>query len=200
MRFKLLRGIHEQAKYPQFREMNLGGMSLEDLKSAAEEVDIKLPKNVTRDEVIRTLRTSERFHARDPKRNIVVSDMDLEARHGSEKFQNLDRLMEGGGPGEDALRRRIAELEAENRKLRKAESVQHPAPGIKEGTAETPAETPGPTNDRGEGEEEAEDEYEFNKMTVAQLKDFAKEFEIDLEGATTKKEIVQVLRSEMGTR
>jgi len=49
------------------------------------------------------------------ERNIIDTEVNLEAKFGSEKFQNLDA---GVSPGDDALRRRIAELEVENKTLK----------------------------------------------------------------------------------
>lgn len=58
-----------------------------------------------------------KYTAKDPTANIVESSQDLEMLFGSEKFQSLERII-GGSEDTSALQRRIAELEAENAKLK----------------------------------------------------------------------------------
>jgi len=60
------------------------------------------------------------YSSREGDKNIIDSPVDLEAKFGHEKFQNLDRIG-AVGDNESALQRRIRELEDENAKLRDEE-------------------------------------------------------------------------------
>lgn len=107
---------------------------------------------------------SETFKASERGKNIVESDIDLEKLHGSEKFQSLDRL--GAGEDSDALQARIAELEAENARLR--------------------------NEYEGNGEVES-DEVVLSSMTVDELYDFGKEQGIELPKGMKKQQLVDTI-------
>lgn len=93
-RFRLMRGRHQQA-------------------------DVLLDENgepvLNEDGTVR--KVSVTYDSRDPNRNIVESDIDLEKLFGSEKFQNLDRI---SAVNDDlrALKDKLERLERENKRLR----------------------------------------------------------------------------------
>lgn len=93
-RFRLMRGRHQQA-------------------------DVLLDENgepvLNEDGTVR--KVSVTYDSRDPNRNIVESDIDLEKLFGSEKFQNLDRIS-AGNDDLRALKDKLERLERENKRLR----------------------------------------------------------------------------------
>ena len=111
--------------------------------------------------------TKHVFKAKEPDNNIITSDTDLEAQFGSDKYQNIDRLG-GSGPGADALKKRIKELEAELALAQGKPSVVNPM---------------------------AKEDLE--EMTVPELRKFAEDMEIDLGTATRKEEIVNTIKAAM---
>ncbi len=65
------------------------------------------------------------YEAGKPGKDIVESSLDLEAVHGREKFQSLDRLTHTVDNG--ALLEELAELRAENARLKQANEPSEPA-------------------------------------------------------------------------
>lgn len=123
-------------------------------------------------------KTSITYVASDPSCNIVESDVDLELKFGSEKFQNLDRMT--GAVGDDSAKRRIAELEAENARLRAA---------VREAD-----------DVLDEVDEDEDGELDYQKMTLPQLRKLAKSEGIELEPGLGKEEIINVMKSELEVR
>lgn len=108
MKFKLLRGIHSQREMVQPTEPCPDcdkGKALSDKKPCT---SCKATGNRHVDKV---------YEAKDPKNNIIESKSDLELRFGNEKYQNIDRLLDGADDNA-ALRSQLVALEEENRKLR----------------------------------------------------------------------------------
>jgi hypothetical protein len=93
--------------------------------------------------------------------SVVESDIDLELRFGSEKFQAVDRASADGGLREELedLRRQNAELKS---KLAEAE---------------------------GEGWED-----DLSSMTLKELRKYAQDHGVSVEGLSTKDEIVEAVK------
>lgn len=117
------------------------------------------------------------YIANDPKNNIVESRIDLETRFGPKKFQNLDRVL---AHADSALQRQIDELQAENKKLKKQLNGENVDEGQKA---------------NGESKTDGTDEYNLRDMSVAELRKFADEMEVDLGTATKKDEIINTIQS-----
>lgn len=171
MKFRLLRGDHEQARYPQIRRKNLFAMTDDQLKDLADEVGADTSDCFDRAGIIRMLKGSDRYSARDPKHNIVSSTVDLETKFGREKFQNLERL---SGIGSESLQDKIREQEEEIARLKAQLEENQPKTEL--------------------------DELDLQSMTVADLKKLADELDVDLEPGLRKEEIINVLRSELDTQ
>jgi len=97
MRFKLLRGIHTQRE--QVKGEHCLNCIATDNKGKSKGTG--KVKNVFKGDGVfecpdcygsGVLHEVAEFDAKDPKRNIVETTKDLEALHGSEKFQNLEKL------------------------------------------------------------------------------------------------------------
>lgn len=109
------------------------------------------------------------YDARDSRRSIVPSHLDLEAVHGFEKFQSTDRLQRAAGS--EALQQEIDELRREVKMLRRQLS----------------------DTDTEDLDEDVEDGLE--EMTVKQLREYADQHDIELGDATRKDEILNTIRS-----
>ena len=128
-RFKLLAGRHVQAKYPGVRRKArlmdkvpeerrlLERLYLSELKQLANEVLCPIDPTDDEHSLITRLLSDDVYDSRNPKRNIVVSEFNLEEKFGREKFQNLDSLMMSD-PNNETLINRLAELERENAQLK----------------------------------------------------------------------------------
>ena len=109
------------------------------------------------------------YLARDPARNIVESDQDLERLHGSLKFQNIDRLV--GAGDNSALLKRIKELEQQVKALTNGQPVEET--GVHE------------------------EDIDLESMKVAELREYAKARGIALEAGMTKDDIVFTIQSHL---
>lgn len=124
-----------------------------------------------------------RYYSRDPERNIVESDQDLEARFGRRKFQRL-------GQKEESLEDKVIQLEKAlkkaNARIAELEN-QGDAPGGKAPEDENAPEADLPTGD------DTGRLKELHAMTVDSLREYAEAEEIDLGDARLKDEIVQAI-------
>jgi len=89
------------------------------MRGRHQQADVLLDENgepvLNEDGTVR--KVSVTYDSRDPNRNIVESDIDLEKLFGSEKFQNLDRIS-AGNDDLRALKDKLERLERENKRLR----------------------------------------------------------------------------------
>jgi len=128
-RFKLLAGKYVQAKYPQVRRKarllesvpeerrSLDRLLFSELKLLAKEVGCPVDAADDEHSLTRRMVSDDPYNARDPQRNIITSEFDLEQKFGRNKFQNLDS-MAAADPNNQTLLKRLEELERENAELR----------------------------------------------------------------------------------
>jgi hypothetical protein len=167
MRFKILRGIHTQ------REPVKDKTKCDRCNGTGK---VEVPRKKGEWECPSCLGTGIRhevatYDSRDPARSILRSEIDLEARFGSEKFQNLDRLT--ATADNQALLDKLAALERENQELK--------------------TKLEDPVGDRPE-------EPGFEEMSSKQLREFARKEGIDVTTASSKEEIINILRSVVDVR
>jgi len=169
MEFKLLRGTHSQSEPVKSGDpcKACGGSGKIEISRRKGEWDCPACKGtgIEHEEVI--------YYARG--NSLVKSDIDLEAKHGIEKFQNLSRVTESVSK---ELQEQIARLQAEN--------------------AELKSKLGGETT----GSENSESEVDYESMTNRQLRNLATEIGVDenlLAEVTKKSDIIYLIESHKET-
>jgi len=103
--------------------------------------------------------------------NIIDTEVDLSQRFGAHKFLRLPDI--AGGPTS----------ESSPAKSGKPEVAELPAESQEDGSVATAVANSGSA---------------LSKMSFQQLKQYAQELEIDIEGATTRKHLIEVIESSGG--